>query len=756
MIDFYKESSNKQWLIEYDEGTITNTDIYQRSISINESISSGAELRFGGVEACSFSVTLRNDGTTYIGKWLTVKISSQNQTMLVGKYKVASETLSADKSSRKLVAYDEMYDFLSMNLANWYSNEFISGAKTIKQFRDDLFTHLGIQQETATLCNDNVVIGKTVTAEKLLGKTILQALCEINGCFGHINRAGKFEYVVLKPMEEGITPSLTLVPLIDLTPKGATNASEVPKGKYISAQYDDFRTAIIDKIQIRQDTDDIGGIYGTGDNCYIIQDNFLCYGMSTNKLQDIGHSILDVIGGIWYTPSSIEAVGNLNLNVGDGVYVVTKNGTFMTYILDRCISGSQSMRDKYYARGKEYQTEKVNSVNESIINSVGKTNRLTRTVEELSIQLNDEKEGLQSQITQNANNIKLIVKQSFEGNMITDDSIGEMVTFPKNQYAGMGFDVVYGKGFTIDNSVDRTVGTIRMSATQYTISFLYRSNSEDWASPALYLVDSSGNETELDMVAYSVFYDWWFNSATFTIPASGDYSFKFTESNGMDVSFSDLMLSTGELALEWSPNRSDEWSMISQTTDSISAKVEKTGGDASSFAWELESDHFSLTSNNAEIFRCDEDGINVNGYATIDYIQTEVLDAMEVTAGNIVSSAIQTNNASIANLYATKTYAESLVAGKLSASDASITYATIANLTTTNTEIKNIKTNYLKTSDLTADKIIGTLGGMGGTISIGTVKTNTFVLGGRTIIFNEGYRKNNLGQNVYMKWLSWN
>lgn len=45
----------------------------------------------------------------------------------------------------------------------------------------------------------------------------------------------------------------------------------------------------------------------------------------------------------------------------------------------------------------------------------------------------------------------------------------------------------------------------------------------------------------------------------------------------------------------------------------ISAKVSQTGGDTSSFGWNLLSDHFSLFSGNTEVFRVDSSGATVSG-----------------------------------------------------------------------------------------------------------------------------------------------
>ena len=703
MIDFYQESSRKEWKIEYDGGVFENTDIRAKSIEITEGISSENELRFGGVISSSFTVTVENRGESLIGKELNVTLTAQDQTMNVGAYTVDKETLESDRTARKIVAYDKLYIALNRNVAAWYNNA-LSPAKTMKQFRDSFFAYLGIEQEPITLCNDDLGVGKTLDAEYIAGRTVLTKILELNGCFGWLNRSGKFEYIVLKPMAEGLYPRIGLYPAAGLYPRAAQNAEDISVAHYITAQFEDFKTQLINKIQIRQDSDDIGGIYGDGDNCYIIQDNFLCYGMTTAQLQEIGRKILDVIGGIWYIPAEITAVGNLNIHVGDGIKITTKHGTIMTYVLNRTLTGGQALRDKYTAEGIEKQTEKVSAVNDSITRLAGKTNRLTRTVDELNSQLNDAKTGLQSQITQNADNIKLIVKQSFEGNIITDAMMEPLETFPKGQHTGLEIDVVYGKGFTVQDG-SRIVGPMYLNATEYTIAFLTRSDNWQWTEPEVYLVDENGNETWIELVAYGVHYDWWATSGSFTPPVSGQYFVKFVETADMGIQFSDLMLATGGLALDWTPNRADEWSMISQTQDSIAAKVEKTGGDYSSFAWELMDDHFSLVANGREVFRAEQTGINVNGYATIDYIQTNVLDTIDLKVENAIATRIAAVTAEINKLYVNEAALGQAIAGKISANEVAATYATISSVNATNAEISKLYANQATLGNLIATKI---------------------------------------------------
>ena len=51
-------------------------------------------------------------------------------------------------------------------------------------------------------------------------------------------------------------------------------------------------------------------------------------------------------------------------------------------------------------------------------------------------------------------------------------------------------------------------------------------------------------------------------------------------------------------------------------SNQIAAKVSQTGGDSASFGWQLLSDHFSLFSGSAEVFRVDDTGATVKGIIT--------------------------------------------------------------------------------------------------------------------------------------------
>lgn len=407
---FLQDSNDRQLRIDFDTGTITNEEIHSENFELDESLCSESQLRFGSCEASSIKFKISNIFTPLKDKWLTVSETLDGNTeepFLLGKYKVNSDKPTVDRRYREVTAYDAMYDIVSAEVSDWYNTILpaADSAVTLKQFRDSFLSHFGIEQEAVELVNDSMTVTKTVEPSEMSGKTVITAICEINGCFGHIGRDGRFRYIHLKELVEGLYPSDTLYPRDDLYPADPMNSEKIGRSYYISAEYEDFKTERINKLQIRQEENDIGCIYGDGDNCYIVQDNFLVYGKSAEELQAIAANLYEVIRKVNYRPASVEAKGNPCLEVGDGIRLCTRYEIIYTYILQRTLKGIQALQDTYEAEGEQYQAEKVNSVQNSITQLRGKTNTLTRTIEETRLEIRDIESGLSSRIIQNANSI---------------------------------------------------------------------------------------------------------------------------------------------------------------------------------------------------------------------------------------------------------------------------------------------------------------------------------------------------------------
>ncbi len=418
---FLKDSVDKQLSIVTDDGQIhiTNNELHQEQFELTESLCSESELTFGSCEAGMVKFTVSNIFSGLKDKWITIQMVLAGNTanpFQIGRYKVYSDTPEADRTKRDIVAYDTLYDMINADVAEWYNTLLPDkdSATTMKALRDSFFGYFGIEQADIQLVNDDMKVGKTVEPEELSGATVLNCICEINGCFGHIGRDGRFHYIYLEQEIQGLYPRNDLYPADDLYPR-EPKSMRIGKNLYISAQYEDFLVKTIDKLQIRKEEDDIGVIVGNGTNAYVIQDNFLAYGKSSEELTGIANNIYEKIRGIIYRPFSADCKGNPCIEVGDAVRLPTRYEIIESYVLKRTLKGIQALRDDYEAAGEEYRSTQVNSVHKSIIQLKGKTNVLTRTIEETNSKIVDVESGLSSEIKQTATDIRAEVKNTVDG-----------------------------------------------------------------------------------------------------------------------------------------------------------------------------------------------------------------------------------------------------------------------------------------------------------------------------------------------------
>lgn len=451
---FKKDTVDKQLSIVSDDGkiNITNTELHQEKFELTESLCSEQELTFGSCEAAMIKFTVSNTFLPMKGKWLTVRMSLDGHTdaaFQFGRYKVDSDTPTADRTCREVIAYDALYDVLTADVAAWYNTVFPSHEEqktdedgtittvtvydpvTMKQFRNSFFKHFGIEQADITLINDNMSIEKTVAVttssetssdteesstigESMSGKEVLSCICEINGCMGHMGRDGKFHYIYLEQEIQGLYPRNDLYPADNLYPRDP-KSTQIGKGFYVSAKYEDYLVRTINKLQIREQKNDIGVIVGSGSNAYVIEDNFLVYGKGTKELKGIAKNILSKIRGIVYRPFTADCKGNPCLEVGDAVRLPTRYELIESYILKRTLKGIQALRDDLEADGEEYRTNGANGIQKSILKLKGKSNVLERTIEKTQSTITDVEKGLQSQITQTATEIRTEVKNTTDG-----------------------------------------------------------------------------------------------------------------------------------------------------------------------------------------------------------------------------------------------------------------------------------------------------------------------------------------------------
>lgn len=422
---YFESSVYKQLNIEVigSKCVIDNSMREQDTFTLTETLNDGTELKFGSCLPNQISFTAHDIPSGLIGKSLRpVEIleGNENEPFTYGEYKIYSDTPTADRTKRQIVAYDYMYDIINSNVKSWYDG--LSFPMTLKQFRDSFFTHLGIEQKETTLVNDSMTVNKTlvttqsedssVTAESTIsGKTIIEAICEINGAFGNIGRDGKFEYVILKAITSALYPAEDLYPRDDLFPSNTNTESMT--GHYITFDYESFQSKAITQLEIKADDSTSGAIVGTSGNNYVISGNFLISDKTGAEMKQIANNLLPVIAQAEYTPiKSCTCVGNPCLELGDSIRFNTSREIVETYILQRTLTGVQSKRDSIVSAGTETHAMKNPTTRETVEALKRRTHILEENADHLQSTYEDLEDQTSSKIEQTADSIAAEVKRA--------------------------------------------------------------------------------------------------------------------------------------------------------------------------------------------------------------------------------------------------------------------------------------------------------------------------------------------------------
>lgn len=434
---YWDSATDKQMVISV-VGTnqkIDNSMLEIGTFALEESLCSESELKFGACEANCVKFTARNTAGNIIGKTISIEetIDGDGENpMPYGVFKVASDVPTADRTKRQITAYDAMYDIINTDVKSWYAG--LSFPMTLKQFRDSFFAHLGIAQVETSLVNDSMTVNKTIVATQtddssavteesaISGKTVITAICEINGCFGNINRNGKFEYVFLKAITSALYPAEDLFPSDNLFPSDANTESMT--GHYITFDYEDFQSKAITQLEIKTSEDNAGAIVGTAGNNYSITGNFLVSDKTGAELEQITNNLLPIMAQAAYTPiKSCTCVGNPCLTLGEPIRFNTTREIVETYLLQRTLTGVQSKRDSISAQGTQTHSAKVNSIRDTIESVERRTGKLERNADHLQSTYEDLEEQTNTKFEQTAKSISAEVNRAQKAEGALDASL---------------------------------------------------------------------------------------------------------------------------------------------------------------------------------------------------------------------------------------------------------------------------------------------------------------------------------------------
>jgi len=377
--------------------TIDNGQMQTESLKITESLCESDTLTYGECNAAQFEVTVADVLQDLTGKEFMVSVEVGDYEMSMGIYTVEQFTRQADRRMKKITAYDRMRKF-STDVSTWYQG--LKFPMSLREFRCSLCEYVGIKQIDVNLPLDDMQVAKTIEPEQLNGLDVIQAICELNGCFGHMDKTGRLKYQFLN--KSGLYPSEILMPSDELFPSDLSdseNTEQIAFYKQSETTYEDYVTQTINRVQIRQEEGDIGALYPNdtgGSNTYVVEGNFLVYGKSADDLAIIASSVYDQISGISYRPCKIVTAGLPWVEVGDGLVCYTSDDVIETYCLKRTISGIQGMMDTFEASGSSDYEENFD-IQSQITQLEGKAAVIKKNVEEVSVRVTDLKNYTEAQ-----------------------------------------------------------------------------------------------------------------------------------------------------------------------------------------------------------------------------------------------------------------------------------------------------------------------------------------------------------------------
>ena len=325
--------------------TFTNSDIVADSVSLTEAICEDEYLTFEGCIASQFSVEVAGNVQDLRGEYMEVSIAIDQEDpipLFVG-YVDSQTNQSAQDMITELTAYDPLVTKINpIDVTSWYNG--LTFPITVKAFRDSFFQYIGFTQETTTLVNDSLSLSKSITDEVITGESIIKWICNLNACFGQIDRTGVFVYRYLGAITKGLYPAVDLYPATDLYPSAENFSEAVGSSIYRRLNYEPFETEKITKVNIYNQSGALGGTAGSGTNIFNISDNPLAWGVN---MASAAAAILAKIDQVAFIPAEIDAVGLPYLECGDIIAGDTKLNRIRTYILSRTLEGIQALEDTF-------------------------------------------------------------------------------------------------------------------------------------------------------------------------------------------------------------------------------------------------------------------------------------------------------------------------------------------------------------------------------------------------------------------------
>ena len=400
------------------------------SVTLTQRVNTGTELNLGSVCSAKLeAVLLTPAGGLHIpiGTELTLcKVDGSGNREQVGVFTVESTTRPS-ANRYEITAYDRVRQ-LERDLTGWLDS--LTGwPYTLQAFARLVCDACNLTLVTEKLPNGDWPV-QSFSAKKVTGRQLMKWIGEAAGRFCRATADGQIALDWYTPRD------ISAYSFLDTLHSG------------------DYSVAPVDKVQICRDTQDIGTVYGSGSNAYVITGNPLLVADSQQALQEAAQVLYEILNPVRYTPCTVTVPADARLQAGDILQLTDRNGrTFSVYVMTKIQSGQRDTlectgcprRDSVTAvnsygitdlQGKVLELELgVDGLRAENRDSTGKLTALQLTVDGLKTKVTGQQSGIDSvasrvsTVEQTAEGLSLRVKS------VVDDGVSKVSTS-----AGYTFD----------------------------------------------------------------------------------------------------------------------------------------------------------------------------------------------------------------------------------------------------------------------------------------------------------------------------
>ena len=281
-----------------------------------------------------------------------------NAAELLGVFCVAQTAASAANRCR-LTAYDRM-TLLDKDLSPWLRARQGQFPMTLRALVEAVCTQCGVTLADGALdgARNRDYAVQAFYADGLTGRRLIQWAAQAMGRFARMDPAGDLEFAWYEDYveysagpgqaEAGAPLALGLSGPVLGTADGKVWTLRLPQRGYFQGglSYEEYETAPIDKVQIKQSDDDVGVIYPpdeTGTNALVIQGNLLLTTASADALRPVAQALYEQLHGVTYTPLEVTLPLTADAPAPGKIITVTDayGRMLQTRVMQRKVSGQR-------------------------------------------------------------------------------------------------------------------------------------------------------------------------------------------------------------------------------------------------------------------------------------------------------------------------------------------------------------------------------------------------------------------------------